>query len=664
MARRPFKIAGTFDLEAGKWTKFAVACAYDGHLPKLFYDIDAWIDYMRRIGGIWWGHAMGVYDGLAIMERARVRGIACQADQSQHRLSRIVMGSLEFRDSYGLWPVPLDDICGAIGKPVPRLPWKCRCGKVTTRNPLGCRGYCQITEKANEGDPDLERYVIDDSRALYDGIVELNDFTARNSISLRGTLGQTAWINAQDELGVPDSEISWNIYRHARRGDRGGRTAIIRPKAEGPGTHHDICNAYPAQLAHAELPIGDVHELGERYAKHALAKARPGMYTCTVVVPSDSFLPPLPWLHGGQLNFPTGRFTGTWTLPELVCAFERGVALEKCHTALVWEATAPIFAPLVKRWYEIRRQVGRKTPFGQWVGRLAKALCGKFAERPERSRVMMHPEEIKVCLHRGRCRDKCTGRCGAYDPIDLDGYIWGIPFSHLGDSAYPQWSAYLRAMTRIQWLEQAERYGEDLCFGNTDSLWTIGRKSPEPLGDGLGQWEYQHSFCELEVRSATTYAWRDVDGEITLNAAASKRAGRAIYKYKKGERHFMGIPGISAADWKRGRGILDRGVVTFQSAASGTKGLFTRRRRKWTLPKAERVMFGDRRLASNGVTYPLDALDLRALLESKREAFARRANERDRRRLAEQDEQNDPVPKELEASFDAGDEDDAIEFSI
>ena len=226
-------------------------------------------------------------------------------------------------------------------------------------------------------------------------------------------------------------------------------------------SHWDIHNAYPAQLAKLHLPVGNCRELADAAACRALDGCEPGLYTLSVRVPDDSFLPPLPWAHSGQMNFPTGDITGSWCLPEFVAAFERGVTVLKVHSALVWEATAPIFGPLVERWYEIRRAAGKKTPLGQWISRLAKALTGKLAERPERCRVLMHPESVKVCLRVGRCKNGCTGRCGAYEQIDLYGKIWGVPYQRLGGSSYPQWSAYLRAATRVQWLAQAERQGKE-----------------------------------------------------------------------------------------------------------------------------------------------------------------------------------------------------------
>lgn len=632
--RRGFKCDGVLDIECEGWDSFCVGCVYDGKRPTIYYDGDQMIDDLRARGGVYFAHAGGVYDLLYVLERARVRGISCQVDRSQHRVTRVVMGALTLRDSYALWPVPLDDIAGALGRPVPHLPWACICGQRSCacgekiddaidaagrrREQVctGCGGYCRIGERAKQGDPELEDYVKDDCRTLYDGVHWLDAKASEHKITLRGTIGQTAWINAQDELGVPNSEIPWELWRHARRADKGGRGSIIRPRAKGPGSHHDICNAYPAQLAKTPLPVGACRELGERRALRAISASRPGVYQCTVTVPDNLFLPPLPWHCGGRLTFPTGTFSGTWALPEIKCAVERGVSIDKVHSALIWEAEAPIFAPLVERWYAIRREVGRKTPFGQWIGRLAKAITGKFAEKPDRNRVSMHPDEIKICLRKGQCRDGCTKQCGAYEQLDVLGHIYAIPYKRLGPSSYPQWSAYLRAQTRIQWLEQAERFGEDLCMGNTDSLWTIGRAAPEPLGDDLGQWEYQHAWWDLEVRSITSYAFRETEG---------------------GPLVVRGIPGLTEEDWRRGKGTIDRGITTFGRAvrairlpsgetlnkpadktttASAIGGLFERRKRRWSLPKAkkERIWYGDRKLGAGGITYPVDADELRALV--------------------------------------------------
>lgn len=578
-----FQCSGTLDLETHDWSEFALGCTYDGVRPRTYYNLDEMIDELRVVGGCYWCHAGGIFDMLAILERARARGISCQVDRSQHRVTRIVMGRLTIRDSYSLWPVPLDDLAGAIGEPVPALPWGCECGKA-------CGGFCQIGKRAAEGDPDLEEYCIADCRVLYKALHRLAEFAAEHKIRLRGTLGQTSWLSAQDELGIPDSPIKWPIWEHVRRGDKGGRVAIIKPMARGPGAHYDICNAYPAQLSKLPLPVGKAKQLGAKHALRALARERPGIYTLTVRVPEDSFLPPLPWHYGGQLCFPTGEFGGSWTLPEIGAALDRGVEIVAGHAAVIYEATAPIFAALVERWYAIRKSVGRKTPLGQWIGRLAKALTGKFAEKPDRSRVALHPLEIKVCTRSGACRRGCSGRCGAYEQLDLLGEIWGIPYRKLGPSAYPQWSSYLRASTRVQLLEQMERFDRELVFSNTDSIWCTGRKIPKPSGSQLGQWERQGSFADLEIRSPGNYAFRETPGGPLI---------------------IRGIPGLTEADWKRGQGVIERGVSTFGRAVKNPGGLFSKRSRRWTLPQHEREIYGDRKVGANGLTYPIPAAEVR-----------------------------------------------------
>lgn len=634
-SRRPFRVDGAFDIECADWDKFVLGATYDGQRSRVYYSGDQMIDDMRERGGVWFAHAGGVYDLLYVLDRVLQRGISCQADRSQHRITRIVMGSLTLRDSYSLWPAPLGELCGAIGAPEPALPWPCICRAGGRK---GCGGYCQIAARAAVGDPDLEEYCKSDARVLYQALCSLGEWTASRGIALRGTLAQTAWIAAQDELGIPKSEMPFHLWRHVRQADKGGRGAIIRPTSvQGVlGAHHDICSAYPAQLAKTELPVGACRELGGQDADRALRMARPGIYTASVRVP-EMFLPPLPWHKLGQLCFPVGTFTGSWTLPELAAALDRGVELLSIYSAVVWEATAPVFAPLVERWYELRRSAGRKTPIGKWMAALPKALTGKFAERPDRQRVVFYPAEIKICTRQGACRHGCTHRCGAYDPLDLYGHVWGVPYHRLSDSAYPQWSAYLRSLTRVQWLSQAERMGRVVTcgacgaeletggrcadhpaastaetgggtairMGNTDSLWHTSRQEPEPLGDGLGEWEYQHAWTDLDIRTLTVYAYRDpADGEF----------------------HIRGIPGLTEEDWRRGAGRIDRGIVTFGRAVKTARGLFHKRHRRWKLPRQQRVWYGDRKIHSDGLTYPADADELRGLAREVEER--RRLRER------------------------------------
>lgn len=585
------KLRGTYDIECADWDRFVVGATYEPHNPKVWHDPDLMIDHMRSRGGTWWAHAGGVYDVLLVGERLRARGIKYQGDEAQHRITRLVCGSLEARDSYALFPAPLDELCGLLGREVPSLPWPCVCT-------LDCGGYCQIARKAAEGDPDLEDYCVADCKALYDGLVALGEHCERHGIDLRGTLGSTAWATAQAALGLPDAEFpSLDLWRRVRRADKGGRLAIVRPKARGPGSHFDIRNAYPSALARAELPVGGVRELGAGNASHALDAASPGVYSVTVEVADDCFLPPLPWRVADRVVYPTGRFSGAWALPELCAALDRGVRLVEVSSAIVWESTAPLFADLVRDWYAIRRKVGADSPLGQWQSRLMKALCGKLAEGPEKNRILVNPDKIRICVREKGCRNGCTGRCRRYEQIDLWGHIWSAPYWKLAPSGHVQWSAYLRAHTRIQWITEAEKFGADVVYGNTDSLWTLGRKLPSPIGDDLGHWERKHGFTDWECRAPNVYRYRDDTGQLSIRAA--------------------GAPQITEADWQRGQGVNARGVTSFRRAARSTGSLFQKKHRRWTLAaEPDDGMYGDRKLGADGITYPLPADQWRALSQA------------------------------------------------
>lgn len=588
-----FRCDGTFDIECADWDKFRLGAVYAPGQTEVHYAPDDFADALLSRAGVYWSHAGGIYDLLLVAESLRRRGIKFHADLAQHRITRIVIGSLTLRDSYSLLPFSLDELAAMVGEAAPALPWACECGR-------DCGGYCRIPARcASPFDPELEEYCIADCRVLYRVIHRLHEHAQEHGIDLRGTIGSTAWASAQRELDLPDAALPWHLWRRVRVADKGGRLAIGRIAAHGPGAHFDIVNAYPGALARCTLPIGKPRELGGARARAALRRDRPGVYSVTVRVPADSYLPPLPWRHGGRVQYPTGQFSGSWALPELVAAIERGTELVSVHSAIVWEAEAPLFADLMRRWYEIRRKVGKQTPLGAWQSRLAKALTGKFAELPNRERIVCHPDKIKICLRERRCRNGCTGRCGRYEQLDMFGLVWSAPYWRLAESGHAHWSAYLRSQTRVQWLEAAERYAPgELAYGDTDSLWVTGNTTPDPISDELGHWELKHAWTELEIRAPKVYRFTDGMGRVITR----------------------GAPGLTDEDWRRGKATIDRGVLTFKQAVGGghmTGGsLFRRKHRQWTMPghNQDPVWYGDRKLDPiSGITYPASATEFREL---------------------------------------------------
>ena len=81
---------------------------------------------------------------------------------------------------------------------------------------------------------------------------------------------------------------------------------------------------------------------------------------------------------------------------------------------------------------------------------------------------------------------------------------------------------------------------------------------------------------------------------------------------------IRGVPGLTPADWARGTGTIDRGVISLGNAVKGTGGLFKARSRRWSLPKGEREIYLDRRLSSGGYTVPMDAQEIREITTTKK----------------------------------------------
>lgn len=592
---------GVFDVECADWDRFNVAATRTCGGTQLWRSPDELVEFLLLRGGTWWAHAGGIYDFLLVAEQFRARGIRCQISLSQSRISSIRAGSLFLRDSFCLLPLPLAEAAAMVGMQTHTWPWSCACGRE-------CGGYCRIPQWP---DPDVDEHVTQDVLVLERVLRQLAEHAEAAGIELRGTVGACAWATARAELDLPAADLPAVLWRRMARAVKGGRTLCGRMRARGPGAHWDLASAHAASLARVPLPCGYVNELGVRDALGALEREMPGVYQCQVTVPEMAF-PPLPWRLGGRIVYPTGTFTGLWCLPELAAAIDRGVQLDKVHTAITWTDERVVFDGLMKRWFALRTAVGKEAPLGQWFSELMRTLTGKFAESPEREIVLMHPKEWIVCLGRGPCREGCTGRCGAYRMIDKWGEIVARPIWRPSASGHLAWNVYLTAGTRIAQLEGFERVGhQNVVYGATDSVWCTGERAPGRQGKELGAWAFKHPWIDWECAAPGHYAFtRDGIPQVKV-AGASK---------------------LTRAEWERGHAERARGVATFAEAAREGRGLFRRRQEVWTMPRKEagEVWLGDRILDSrDGLTYPADAEVHRGRLEAIRQRRQGQSHEGD-----------------------------------
>lgn len=605
---RPIKIDGFLDIECAVWDRMIVGVLYtpaDGAI--VVRTPDELVDELTIRGGTWWCWNGGRYDSLQIAEVLRQRGRPALCHPSGSSISRIVSGNLSIVDACALIPMPLgkkrgfgndDQPCGAELadlEPPGELGWPCICG---TRG--GCGGYCRIRTGMHPTRlRQLTEYCANDARVGYQVVTYVLAHLAGKEITVKSTLGGTAWATAKAWANLPDAEWRSQHWRQVRRAYYGGRVTVFRPSAT-IGAHYDLSSAYPAALAATPLPIGDPVEVGGRRAQLAYTRGMPGCYVAEVEVPADSFVPPLPMRipTTNGVCYPVGRFVGEWTLPELQSAEARGTKIRKIREGIVWpDGASPLFADVVTRWYGYRMSAGKGSAWGAYWRLMANSLTGKFAEQPDRQSIALNPGKVRICVpgskhaKRGRCTlEWCTGRCGAYKQLDTDGRVFGVPYYRIGASSHVHWAAYLTAATRITLLGELEHIAAagDAVYSDTDSIWTTGT-APYDVGSGIGQWELKHGWSNMQIRAAKVYRYFDTStGEVVCRAA--------------------GMPHLSDEQWRqaeqRDREIVsDRGVMTLLEAAPGGK-LFRRRYRHGKLPEPT-GWYGDRTLRRGSVvTYP------------------------------------------------------------
>lgn len=559
---------------------------------------DSLVNAMLEVGGVWWGHNSGKYDGLLVLEILRRRGIGQSISLSGSRITRAMGGGITVRDSYALVPMGLEALA-EMGKTVCAKPWfDCHCG-------YDCGGYCSIYKGMPQYMIDrLTEVCVQDTETTMLGLLAVQEFADEHDLDLTGTIGGSSWATLRRVMDLPDCPFSgadWSLIRSAYYG---GRTTIFRPIVHEAGSHWDISSAYPAALGNTYLPVGAHSQLGSHDALKAMARDEPGIYACTVTVP-DCQIPPLPWGWGSGISFPYGTVHGCWTLAELRYADSCGCKIDSVQWAITWEGEERVFGRWVQDIFDLRVSLGKKTAWGKWLRLFPNSFVGKLAERPDKRFLRMHPplKDIVGCDFRSPCSvSRCV--CGAWEQLDRWGEMWSVPFYRLSDSGHIHWAAYILSNSRAAHHAEMVRHGRDAVYCDTDSLWTTRREPPDDAGDGLGEWDLKCRFLEWEGPAPKSYAYTDGEtGEYVVRSSGAD---------------------VRPRDWMSGTVVQDRGVMSVLDAARASKGLFTRAHRQWTVPR-HGAWYGDRRMsATTGMTVPVTCDELRERLHERQQERIRR----------------------------------------
>lgn len=511
----------TIDIETRQWVNPYAVGFYDGLEYRDFIGDDCiakalpYVLQPRYIGRWIYAHNGGNFDFVFFLKRLLSRDMerrfkteitpigSCmfrvdvyELDQEGEKRSTSKHKHVKwtFIDSARLMPIRLNDLgqTFGIGKKV-ELPMS----------------YDELAEVKNR---DLMRgYLKQDCVLLYKAVEKIQRIINNLGGQLGPTLPSTSldlfrrrylrehiytnrhFIDCADHGKNPANSVCHGCgHNFIRKAYYGGRAEIFRMKFEpSPGFERaklfDINSMYPACMLEG-MPVGpgfvvEGPEVTEEFV-YKNAKNKTGIVECDVYIPEDCYLPPLPIkAKGGKLIFPVGRFHGTWDTAELTLLREVGGRIEKI-TKSVWFEEAAIFTGFVKEIYKYRDRNNPEWNAGlDWIAKiLLNSAYGKFAMKENRSRFVIHPDDVE-----------------GMSPIDFTSDIWSEDIRVSPSYIVPQLAVHITALARRQlWtiLSDIVKRGGRVYYCDTDSVVCSGVDLP--TGKQLGALKLENVITRAE----------------------------------------------------------------------------------------------------------------------------------------------------------------------
>ena len=495
----------------------------------------------------------------------------------------------EFLDSMRLVPMSLDKACQAF------LP----------KAEREAKGKIKVDLGMDEDDPRWSAYLKADCVSLATVMQKLELMVEQ----LGGELGMTAPATAMKLFrrtfmgkdGVPE-----RIDRHQHwpdcRGIRNGRClgcAHEWIRAGYCGGRTEIHEFYGERLRYYDLNSSYVHAMrgkmpiGERridvgaleWRRHTSRGGRFGGFCeCTVTIPEGCRIPPLPYKDPktGKLIFPTGTFSGVWSVEELALLDDPLVEGKIEHVVkTVWFRLLPMFGSMVTELWKLRdtKREGYDEGLSQLAKLLGNSTYGKFAMKQDRSSVVFaaartempdgHDEVGLDCCF--LCRSHIAeegprreaGICAACEGSkpampDADGDVW---YQRLQvDAAYiiPQVAAHITALARVRlWkaMKTVVVLSGRIYYTDTDSIIT---DITLPTLEQLPEYEEKYPGVEFVPISSRLGDLKDeYPGEELRYTAVQPKV-------------YMIEPMRLAEDVERRRAILDQALHGTNEPAAGT----------------------------------------------------------------------------------------------
>lgn len=600
LKRRDIEVSAVFDIETENWDTFVVGGLYtaDGWYKDYDWNGESGlVDALLSIDGCVWAHAGGIFDFKWLLDHISARGLNAQIVSAGSRVVSVTCGTLRLFDSFALCPIKLKDFTSGQGVSKEELQLPCKCGD-------DCGGYCSISRSMSSTDFKRVRdYLYADCKSLYEALQSLRVYAEANDLDLGPTIGSSAWRNAKRHLELENADMDTQEHDYCRAAYYGGRVQLYRPGLSERVYEYDVNSMYPWTLSTFELPTGNrTFDYGAG-AKSAFLKSRPGIYRAVIDVPK-MHLPPLPFRYkaGTKTAYPTGTFSGSYALPELLHAIDRGSSC-KIIDCLTFQSSRVIFTSWIDRLFDLRFNApngGKKGPLGTFLKFYMNSLTGKFGSNPERDKFTINPEYIKVCHVSRPCRDggkqdcgfcceiHCSGKCGSH--FQLSDRVFYEKSYRIDGCSHIEWSTYLTSHARIALNKQqiSVNEGYDVVYGDTDSIYSLLPRSTF-TGKGLGEWDIGGEHKNFVGIAPKCYYYTSADGKLVRKAKGIRLPKRATV-IEPGRRY-----------------VDNAGIIGFRAGARGGK-FFSKKEVSRLLTNQP----GDRVSVGNGETRAPDAAELPA----------------------------------------------------
>lgn len=394
----------------------------------------------------------------------------------------------------------------------------------------------------------LECYNINDSLISRSAFLLFSTGIKAEQGSLQKTIASTSisvWKSTIPKglrVGLPR-----NMDIPCREGYYGGRTEAFQYGTVKNINKYDVNSLYP--FAMYNFPFPDVSTLYADSGKQPIEKYinTYGVVNADVEVPT-THIPPLPFRYKGKLVFPTGSFTGTYVIQELLNAMRYGVKVTNVNWAVYTHSKCFPFRDYVETMYA-KRQAYKKegNPLENVYKILMNSLYGKLGQRLDGDIgwLMILSEETEKYLVEGT--NIITFANEAWFKFGVDRHYSPFYLNVL-------WAAYVTAYGRMTLYEYFDKCDFNVAYCDTDSVFT---PLSLPTSSDLGDIKLEDSNVKCTFLGPKFYAIHHSDG--STHYALKGAPPKLMADYFAGKEITMNIPvkiksgikqGLTPGSWR------------------------------------------------------------------------------------------------------------------